>query len=68
MIFDVASLVHYVSQCMVLQPVMSSPPAARRGWRSGRPSKPYLRDGVVVEAEVSGLGAQRQLCRVYRSA
>jgi 2-keto-4-pentenoate hydratase/2-oxohepta-3-ene-1,7-dioic acid hydratase in catechol pathway len=29
----------------------------------GRPDKPYLRDGDVVELEIDGLGRQRQTFR-----
>ena len=63
LVFDVGYLVYYLSQFMVLEPgdvVMTGSPA---GMALGRPGHPYLRHGDVVEAEVCGLGAQRQRCR-----
>jgi 2-keto-4-pentenoate hydratase/2-oxohepta-3-ene-1,7-dioic acid hydratase in catechol pathway len=54
MIFDVASMVHYVRQCMVLQPGDVLTPGSPAGMALGRPEQPYLRDGDIVEAEVSG--------------
>jgi 2-keto-4-pentenoate hydratase/2-oxohepta-3-ene-1,7-dioic acid hydratase in catechol pathway len=68
LIFDVDHLVWYLSQFMVLAPgdvVLTGSPA---GMALGRPEAPYLRHGDVVEAEVSGLGAQRQSCRDHGSA
>lgn len=63
MIFDVAYLVWYLSQFLVLNPgdvILTGSPG---GIALGRPDTPYLRPGDVVTAEVSGLGAQRQTCR-----
>lgn len=63
MVFDVAHLVWYLSQFMVLHPgdvVLTGTPG---GVALGRPDQPYLRAGDVVEAEVVGLGAHRQRCR-----
>ncbi|WP_329274835.1 fumarylacetoacetate hydrolase family protein [Streptomyces sp. NBC_01451] len=63
MVFEVSHLLWYLSQCMVLHPgdvVLTGTPG---GVALGRPDQPYLRAGDVVEAEVSGLGAQRQRCR-----
>ncbi|KUL39356.1 2-hydroxyhepta-2,4-diene-1,7-dioate isomerase [Streptomyces sp. NRRL F-4489] len=60
--FDVAELVRYLSRFMVLQPgdvVLTGSPA---GVALGSPGTPYLRAGDLVEAEVAGLGAQRQRC------
>lgn len=68
MVFDVPYLVYYVSQCMILQPgdvIFTGSPS---GVALGRPDHPYLRHGDVVEAEVHGLGAQRQRCRSHRSS
>ncbi|MES4909390.1 MULTISPECIES: fumarylacetoacetate hydrolase family protein [unclassified Streptomyces] len=62
MVFDVAHLVWYLSQFMVLHPgdvVLTGTPG---GVALGRPDQPYLRAGDVVEAEVAGLGAHRQRC------
>ncbi|MET3982283.1 fumarylacetoacetate hydrolase family protein [Streptomyces sp. PvR034] len=63
MVFDVAHLVWYLSQFMVLHPgdvVLTGTPG---GVALGRPDQPYLRPGDLVETEVSGLGAHRQRCR-----
>lgn len=66
MVFNVPYLIYYLSQCMVLEPgdlVSTGSPA---GTALGRPDKPYLREGDVIEVEVCGLGAQRQICRNFR--
>ncbi|MBQ0986516.1 fumarylacetoacetate hydrolase family protein [Streptomyces sp. F63] len=63
MVFDVAHLIWYLSQFMVLHPgdvVLTGTPG---GVALGRPDQPFLRAGDLVEAEVSGLGAHRQRCR-----
>jgi 2-keto-4-pentenoate hydratase/2-oxohepta-3-ene-1,7-dioic acid hydratase in catechol pathway len=68
MVFNVNYLVYYLSQFMVLEPgdlVITGSPA---GMALGRPDYSYLRHGDLVEAEVHGLGAQRQRCRNYGSA
>jgi 2-keto-4-pentenoate hydratase/2-oxohepta-3-ene-1,7-dioic acid hydratase in catechol pathway len=60
MIFGVAHVVWYLSQFMVLRPgdvINTGTPA---GVAMGRPEKPYLRAGDVVELEIDGLGRQRQ--------
>lgn len=61
MIFDVVTLLRYLSRFMVLYPgdlVNTGTPA---GVAMGRPEpKPYLRAGDVVELEIDGLGRQRQ--------
>ena len=60
MIFGVGHLVWYLSQFLVLRPgdvINTGTPA---GVALGRPDKPYLREGDVVELEVDGLGRQRQ--------
>ncbi|MQS37950.1 fumarylacetoacetate hydrolase family protein [Streptomyces katsurahamanus] len=60
-IFTVAEVVRYVSRFMTLYPgdvINTGTPA---GVALGQPEpKPYLRAGDVVEAEVEGLGRQRQ--------
>lgn len=61
MIFDVAYLIWYVSQFMVLRPgdvINTGTPA---GVAMGMPGQPYLRDGDVVDLRISGLGRQRQV-------
>lgn len=65
MIFDVHYLIHYLSRFMTLHPgdvILTGSPG---GMALGRPNQPFLRDGDVVEAEVVGLGAQRQVCRAF---
>ncbi|MFI9100186.1 fumarylacetoacetate hydrolase family protein [Streptomyces fildesensis] len=60
MIFDVAYLVWYLSQYMVLEPgdvINTGTPA---GVALGLPGTPYLRPGDTVELAIDGLGAQRQ--------
>jgi 2-keto-4-pentenoate hydratase/2-oxohepta-3-ene-1,7-dioic acid hydratase in catechol pathway len=61
MIFGVAEIVRYLSQFMVLRPgdvINTGTPA---GVALGKPEpKPYLREGDVVELEITGLGRQRQ--------
>ncbi|MFG3440296.1 fumarylacetoacetate hydrolase family protein [Nonomuraea sp. NPDC047897] len=60
MIFDVAEIVRYLSQFMVLEPgdvINTGTPA---GVAMGIPGQPYLRAGDVVELEIEGLGRQRQ--------
>jgi 2-keto-4-pentenoate hydratase/2-oxohepta-3-ene-1,7-dioic acid hydratase in catechol pathway len=60
MIFDVAYLVHYLSQFMVLRPGDVISTGTPSGVALGRPDpKPYLRPGDIVELEVDGLGRQR---------
>jgi 2-keto-4-pentenoate hydratase/2-oxohepta-3-ene-1,7-dioic acid hydratase in catechol pathway len=61
MIFDVRYLIWYLSQFMVLRPgdlINTGTPA---GVALGQPDpKPYLKDGDIVELEISGLGRARQ--------
>ena len=61
MIFGVAEIIRYLSQFMVLRPgdvINTGTPA---GVALGKPDpKPYLREGDVVELEITGLGRQRQ--------
>jgi 2-keto-4-pentenoate hydratase/2-oxohepta-3-ene-1,7-dioic acid hydratase in catechol pathway len=60
MVFDVAHLVWYVSQYMVLEPGDVLNTGTPAGVALGRPDHPYLRAGDVVELEIDGLGRQRQ--------
>jgi 2-keto-4-pentenoate hydratase/2-oxohepta-3-ene-1,7-dioic acid hydratase in catechol pathway len=63
MIFGADYIVWYLSQFMTLHPgdvINSGTPA---GVALGRPDKPYLRPGDVVELEIDGLGRQRQTFR-----
>ena len=60
MIFDVAYLLWYLSQYMVLEPgdvVNTGTPA---GVALGLPDHPYLRAGDVVSLEIDGLGRAEQ--------
>ncbi|WP_028051225.1 fumarylacetoacetate hydrolase family protein [Cellulomonas sp. URHD0024] len=60
MVFDVAYVVWYLSQFMVLHPgdvVNTGTPA---GVALGLPDKPYLRAGDVVTLEIDGLGRSEQ--------
>jgi 2-keto-4-pentenoate hydratase/2-oxohepta-3-ene-1,7-dioic acid hydratase in catechol pathway len=61
MIFDVAYIVWYLSQYMILEPgdvINTGTPA---GVALGLPGKPYLRPGDSVELTIDGLGHQRQI-------
>ena len=61
MIFGPAALISYISQYAVLQPgdmIITGSPAGN-GSHYGR----FLRPGDVMEAEITGLGAQRTACR-----
>lgn len=59
LIFDVPTVIHHVSQYMVLEPgdvILTGTPAGVA--LSGR--FPYIQNGDVVELEIEGLGRQRQ--------
>ncbi len=61
LIFDVPTIIHHLSQYMVLEPgdvILTGTPEGVA--LSGR--FPYLQDGDVVEVEIAGLGRQRQEC------
>ncbi|MEU8886385.1 fumarylacetoacetate hydrolase family protein [Streptomyces sp. NPDC048442] len=60
MIFQVADVIAYLSQYMVLEPgdvINTGTPA---GVALGLPGNPYLRAGDAVELSIDGLGTQRQ--------
>ncbi len=63
MIFDVATLVSYVSEFMTLLPgdiITTGTPA---GVGMGQKPQPqYLEPGDIVTLGIDGLGAQRQVC------
>ncbi|MFE9372000.1 fumarylacetoacetate hydrolase family protein [Streptomyces sp. NPDC006711] len=63
-IFSVAEVVRYVSRFMTLYPgdVINTGTPAGVAMGQAEP-KPYLREGDVVELEVSGLGRQRQVLK-----
>lgn len=59
LIFDIPTIIHHLSQYMVLEPgdvVLTGTPEGVA--LSGR--FPYIQDGDIVEVEVDGLGRQRQ--------
>ena len=62
MIFDVAKLVSYVSEFMILLPgdiiTTGTPPGVGLGQK---PDPVYLKAGDVVTLGIEGLGEQRQL-------
>ena len=62
MIFDVAFLVHYLSQFMTLEAgdliSTGTPPGVGLGMKPPR----YLKAGDVVDVAIEGLGSQRQVC------
>ncbi|MFF1510175.1 fumarylacetoacetate hydrolase family protein [Streptomyces sp. NPDC058326] len=64
MVFPVAAIIRYLSRFMVLHPgdvINTGTPA---GVALGRPeSRPYLRDGDVVECGIEGLGTMRHTFR-----
>ena len=60
MIFGVGEIVRYLSQFMVLEPGDIINTGTPPGTALGRPDKPYLRPGDVVELGIAGLGSQRQ--------
>ena len=61
MVFDIPALISYISHRLALQPgdmlITGSPEG--NGSHYGR----FLRAGDVMESEISGLGAQRNVCR-----
>jgi len=64
LISDVPTVVHYLSQVMVLYPGDVINTGTPGGVAMGQPDpKPYLQDGDVVEAEIAGLGRMRQVFR-----
>lgn len=62
MIFDVPTLVHYISQFMTLEPgdliSTGTPPGVGLGMKPPQ----YLKAGDVVELTIDKLGSQRQRC------
>jgi 2,4-diketo-3-deoxy-L-fuconate hydrolase len=67
MIFDIPTVVSYLSQFMTLLPgdVISTGTPAGVGLGQ-KPEPQYLRDGDVVELGIDGLGSSRQRLRAYR--
>jgi 2-keto-4-pentenoate hydratase/2-oxohepta-3-ene-1,7-dioic acid hydratase in catechol pathway len=63
MVFNVAHLVWYLSQFMVLEPgdviTTGTPPGVGLGQK---PNPIYLKTGDVMELSIDRLGTQRQVC------
>ena len=60
MIFDVATLVSYASTLVALRPgdvILTGSPAG-----NGMHHRRFLHSGDVIEASITGLGAQRNVC------
>jgi 2-keto-4-pentenoate hydratase/2-oxohepta-3-ene-1,7-dioic acid hydratase in catechol pathway len=66
MIFDVATLISYASSLVELSPgdmlLTGSPAGNGAHWGT------YLRPGDVIEAEITGLGTQRNVCVEERTS
>jgi 2-keto-4-pentenoate hydratase/2-oxohepta-3-ene-1,7-dioic acid hydratase in catechol pathway len=60
LIFGVAEVIRYLSRFMVLEPGDIINTGTPPGVALGRPDKPYLRPGDLVELGIEGLGSQRQ--------
>jgi len=65
MIFGVAKLIQYVSQCMTLLPgdiiTTGTPPGVGMGMKkNGKPAPLYLKRGDVMHLGIEGLGEQSQ--------
>jgi 2-keto-4-pentenoate hydratase/2-oxohepta-3-ene-1,7-dioic acid hydratase in catechol pathway len=69
MIFDVPTLISYVSEFMTLLPgdIISTGTPAGVGLGM-KPTPRYLAPGDVVELGIDGLGSQRQVVRAYAPA
>jgi acylpyruvate hydrolase len=66
LIFSVAELVSYISQCMSLRPgdvILTGTPGGSGHWRE---PKRYLQDGNLLVSSVAGLGECRNLCRLEK--
>ena len=61
LIFDVGTVIHYLSQFMVLEPGDVINTGTPQGVAFGANEFPYLVAGDVVEMEIDGLGRQRQV-------
>ena len=69
MVFDVKTLVSYLSRFMTLKPgdVISTgtPPGVGLGQK---PKPIYLKAGDVVSLGIEGLGTQRQVCKAFKAS
>jgi 2-keto-4-pentenoate hydratase/2-oxohepta-3-ene-1,7-dioic acid hydratase in catechol pathway len=66
MIFDVFTLVHYISQFMTLEPGDLISTGTPPGVGLGMKPPVYLKEGDVVELAIERLGKQRQRCIAAR--
>jgi 2-keto-4-pentenoate hydratase/2-oxohepta-3-ene-1,7-dioic acid hydratase in catechol pathway len=62
MIFDVATIIEYVSTFTVLEPGDVIATGTPSGVGMGRDPKRWLRDGDVCEVEIEGVGVLRNPC------
>ena len=67
LIFDVPTLVSYISQFMTLLPGDIISTGTPSGVGLGQSPPRYLADGDVVELGIDGLGSARQRLRAYRA-
>jgi len=66
MVFDVVTIVRYLSQFMVLEPGDLINTGTPEGVALGRADQAYLRAGDVVELGITGLGTQRTVIVDYK--
>jgi 2,4-diketo-3-deoxy-L-fuconate hydrolase len=62
MVFDVKTVVHYLSQFMTLEGGDLISTGTPPGVAMGMDPSPYLKEGDVVELTIEGLGKQRSKC------
>lgn len=67
MVFDVATLVAYLSQCMTLEPGDCITTGTPAGVGLGCNPPEYLKAGDVIELGIDGLGSQRQRAVAWES-
>lgn len=63
MIFDVAELIRYISNFMVLEPADVINTGTPHGVGLGMTPTGYLQPADVIHVSITGLGEQRQVCR-----
>jgi 2-keto-4-pentenoate hydratase/2-oxohepta-3-ene-1,7-dioic acid hydratase in catechol pathway len=67
MVFDVATLIAYLSQCMTLEPGDCITTGTPAGVGLGCNPPEYLKAGDVIELGIDGLGSQRQRAVAWES-
>jgi len=65
MVFDAATIVHYLSQFFVLEPGDVVNTGTPPGVGMGQDPQVFLRPGDVMELGIGGMGSQRQVVRAY---